>query len=87
VPADHQHERVPVERAQPLERLEAVDPAHLHVEEDDVRMPRLVRLDRVDTVRHRSHFVPLVLEQLAEHGADPLLVVGDEDATAHCAAL
>ena len=39
--------------------------------------------DAVDRVADRAHLVALELEQLAERGADALLVVDDEDPSAH----
>ena len=69
------------------ERLEPVHPGHLHVHEHEVRTPLLVLGDPVGRVADRVHLVALELEQLAERCADSLLVVDDEDASAHLVAL
>ena len=83
VTADHHDDGGAVELANALERLESIDAAHLHIHEDEIRMPLLVLGDGVHGVRDGAHLVAVVLEQLAECGANPLLVVGDEDLRAH----
>ena len=50
VAADHHDDRRRIDLANALERLEPVDAAHLHVHEDQIRMPLLVLGDRVDGV-------------------------------------
>ena len=84
VAADHHDDRAR-DRCSRM-RLSASSPSmprHLHVHEDEIRVPLLVLGDRVDRVRDRAHLVAVVLEQLAERGANPLLVVDDEDLRAH----
>ena len=83
VTADHHDDRRRILLANPLERLEPVDAAHLHIHEHQIRMPLLVLRDRVHRVRDRAHFVAVVLEELAERGANSLLVVGDQNPRAH----
>src|SRR5690348_7078596 len=51
-----------------------------------MRLEAGILREAVDRVRGGVHFIALELEQLPEGGADPLLVVHDEDAArAHCA--
>src|SRR5665213_716539 len=83
VTADHHDDRRRIDDANALERLESIDAAHLHIHEDEIRMPLLILGDRVDCVLHRVHLVAVVLEELAERGADPLLVVCNQDLRAH----
>src|SRR5688572_28778941 len=82
VPADHDDRRARVGGFHALERLDPVDAAHFHVEEDELWMPALELGDTVDGVRRRAYVVALELEQLAECRANSLLVV-DEDRKAH----
>ena len=50
-----------------------------------MRLEPRVLGEPVDRVGDGAHLVALELEQLAERGADALLVVDDEDAAAHLA--
>jgi hypothetical protein len=84
VAADHHDDGGGVELAQAFQRLDAVDPRHLHIHEDQVRLPLPVLRDAVGGAADAAHLVTLVLEQLAERRADSLLVIDDEDASAHC---
>ena len=83
VTTDHHDDRGGILLAQLPERLEPVDPRHLHIHEDEMRLEARVLGEAVDGVRHGPHLVALELEQLAERGPNALLVVDDEDAAAH----
>ena len=83
VTTDHHHDGAGVLLLQLAQRLEPVDARHLHVHEDEVRPEPRVLGEPVDRVRDGAHLVALELEKLAERGANPLLVVDDEDAAAH----
>ena len=83
VPADHHDDRGTVELTNSLERLEPVDTAHLHIHEDQIGVPLLVLGDRIDGVRDGAYFVAVVLEELTECGANPFLVIRNEDLRAH----
>jgi hypothetical protein len=83
VPADHDHARRRVDLADALQALESIHARHLHVEEREVGSPLLEGGNAGGRVRLGSHLVPLVLQELAQGGADPLFVVDDQDAVAH----
>jgi hypothetical protein len=83
VSADHHDDRRGIQLTKLLQRFEAVHAAHLHIHEDEVRLPLLILRDAVSGVRDSPNFVTFVFEQLAECSADALLVVDDEDASAH----
>src|SRR5687768_10280172 len=81
--ADHDDSCAGVDLTNALQRLHAVHAGHLHVEKDEVRPPFLIFGDPVDCIRDRTDLVALVLEELSESRANPLLVVDDEDSSAH----
>src|ERR687898_2615347 len=83
MPADHDDDGVRVCLLQPLQCLQPIDTRHLHVHKNEVWTKSVVLGDRVDRVARRLHLVPLVLEELAERLTNALLVVDDEDASAH----
>ena len=75
-----------VERADPAQRLDAVDARHHHVEQDHVgRRAALEQRERAAAVLGGVDVVALELEQIREERADPLGVVDDEDAVARAA--
>ena len=81
--ADHDHDGHRIDLAQPLERLESVDPRHLHVEKDEMRAEALILRDTVGRVVRRAHLVALELEELSERLANPRLVVDDQNFSGH----
>ena len=81
VPADHHDDGVRILLAQLSQRFEAVDPRHLHIHEDEMGMKARVLREAIHGVTRRAHLEAFELEELAECGADPLLVVDDQDAT------
>src|SRR3569833_3459403 len=83
VAADHHDDRALIMLLDLLERLHAVDAGHLHVEEDQVGPLLLIFGDAVDSIRDGSHLIAFELEQLAQGGANALLVVDDQDAPGH----
>jgi hypothetical protein len=87
VAADHHHRRRWVDLLDTPQPFEAIHPGHLHVHEHEVRTPLLVLGNAVGRVACRANLVALELEELAECGPDALLVVDDEDASAHLTVL
>ena len=83
VSADHDDDRARIALLDLLERLDAVDAGHLHIEEDEIRPLLGVFRQTVHGISDRAHLVTLELEQLPECGADALLVVDDQNATRH----
>jgi hypothetical protein len=81
--ADHYNGRSGVKLAEALERLHSVHSRHFHVEKNEMRPPLLVLRDPIRGVGDRTHVVTLVLQKLAEGGANPLLVVDNEDSSTH----
>src|SRR5690349_1691216 len=81
VATDHHDDRAGVMLLDPPQRLEAVDARHLDVEKDEMRLPLFVFAYPIDGVGDGADLVPLELEQLPERGANPLLVVDDENAS------
>src|SRR5690349_1555620 len=81
--ADHYDNRRRVFLLDPLQRLDAIDARHLHIEEHEIRPPLLVFTDAVDCIGHRVHLVALELEELTERRPDTLFVVDDENSSAH----
>ena len=83
MPADHDDDGIRVLLAQTPQRLQAVDPRHLHIQEDEVRMKLRVRRESIHRIGGGLHLVALEFEELPERGADPLFVVDDEDLSRH----
>jgi hypothetical protein len=83
MPADHDDDRGRVDFAQPFQSFEAVDPGHLHVEENQMWPEALVLGDAVGRVVRRANLVALELEQLSERLADSCLVIDDQDFSRH----
>src|SRR5450759_3237318 len=83
VAADHHYDGTRVVRPDRLQGLDSVDPRHLHVEKDEMRMPTLVFLESVHRRRDSANLIALELEQLAEGTAHTGFIVDDQDATVH----
>jgi hypothetical protein len=85
VSADHHDLCRWVDLLDAAQSLEAVHARHLHVHEHEVRPPLLVFGDAIRGVAGGADLVALELQELAERGPDALLVIDDEDASAHLA--
>ena len=83
VAADHDHDCGGVELSDSLERLHAVHPRHLHVEEHEVRTPLLVFFYSVGGVGDGVDLISLEFEELPQGGANSLLIVDDENSATH----
>ena len=83
VPTDHDDDRRRITPAQSLQRFETVHAGHLHVHEDELRLPGLVRGQRLGAARRDAHLVAFELEQLAECGAHAGLVVHHQQSATH----
>ena len=83
MPADHDNRSGWIELADLLERLHAVHAGHLHVKEDEVRTKLLVFFYSPSGIGCGVDFVPLELEELSQCGANPLLIVDDQDSSTH----
>ena len=83
VTGDHDDLRRPVEIVEARERFEAVEPGHLHVEEDQMGMELRVERDGLAAGRRDPDLEILVLEDLFERLPDAGFVVDDEDAMTH----
>src|SRR5439155_16159097 len=83
VAGDHEDLGVCVELAQLAQGLQAVHPLHFHVEEHEMGPELGVALQGLRPRRAGLNFDLLILEQLRERFADPLLVVDHQDTTAH----
>jgi len=66
-----------VERTNPLEGLEAAEPRHHEVEDDDRRPLALHVKERLKAVRRRDHLEPVHGELLGERVPDVCVVVDD----------
>ena len=83
VSGDHHHLGVGIELAQLAQRLEAVHPLHLHIQEDEVRPELGVEPQRLPPRRAGLHFDLFELEHLLQRFADALFVVDHQHAAAH----
>src|SRR5439155_13237841 len=75
--------RVWVELAQLPQRLEPVHALHLHVQKNEMGPEFGVALQRLGSRGARVHVDLLVFEHLRQRLADALLVIDDQDASAH----
>ena len=71
VSGDHHHLRLGVQVSEPGQRLQTVEPRHLHVEEDQMRPVLGIERDRLATRGGHPHDEILVLEDLLQGLPDP----------------
>ena len=83
VPGDHDDLRAGVEIAKPGQRLQAVEPGHLHVEKDEVGTELGVDRDRLAAGRRHADLQLLVLQHLLQRLPDAGFVVDDQDPMTH----
>ena len=76
---NHQHRQVVVQLAQLLQRGDAVETGHHHVDNRRVERRRSRQLQPCFAARRESHLIPLARQQRLEDLAHDLLVVDDED--------
>jgi hypothetical protein len=86
VAGEQQHNGLVVARAQHVDHLQAGEPGHLEVREDDVRRVALVQLDPRPAVERPAHAPPAPLEELREGGEQDCVVVDEQDRAGHAAA-
>src|SRR4029453_12511952 len=76
----HDHlRRLPALLGQTAQHLDALEPRHLHVEDEHVGRVVAQPLERGLAVTHALHCVPLPRQLAHEELAEVLLVVGDQD--------
>src|SRR5207244_12988248 len=80
---DHHDLRVRVELAQLPQRLEPVHALHLHVQKNEMGPELGVALQRLGSPGARPHRDLFVFQHLRQRLADALLVIDDQDASAH----
>jgi hypothetical protein len=83
VARDHHDLRTGVQIPKARQRLQPIQPRHLHVEKDQVRPELGIEADRLATRRRHPDFEVLVLQDLLQRLANALLVVHNEHAMAH----
>ena len=83
VPRNNDHRQRLVRRLDPLQRIQAVHPRHLDVEEHEIRRLTFGQRHSLGSAGRLDHLVALVFEDHPDRTADLRLIVYDQDAGFH----
>src|SRR6185436_16653295 len=73
--------KVVIDLLELLQRRDAVDPRHHHIDDGSVERKRLCELEPFRTGRGETHVVPLAREERLENLAHDFFVVDDQNRT------